>query len=247
MGSTVYGLVQNVVDASVDAGYYGACVPLSIILKDLLISAGYFPEIINGLKIFNADKKACWHCWVRLNGHDIDISSIVMDALVQSDAYGPHMKDQDISGQLTEDWKIPCKRNDMDNKQDIERLVVNVQLLKTYNENPQDFWNNSSPRPVAFRDQVITKRIMSAMQRMQREATISAKKEQQQLRRSQKSSGINRKKSKKSGPDPVKQLDMQNRAIFAELNTLPNKTHDAFNKLCMRMQPDLLEITQPDT
>ena len=152
MDKNVDRVVNKVLDAAVVARCHGACLPLSIILKDQLESAGYKADVINGLRILNANQGACWHCWVRLDGHDIDISTKVMDTLLKSGAFGPSMRALDLSSRVTEDWKTPCQRMDMDDRQEIEQIVTNMGLLGVYRADPQKFWDGAPSHLRAFRE-----------------------------------------------------------------------------------------------
>lgn len=85
------------------------------------------------------EKHALWHCWVQVNGHDVDISSRITRQLFPNFNKVWKTSNKRLSKIIPEDHD----RIDQDTPQEITQLVKNEKMYKSYSQNPSRFWTDA--------------------------------------------------------------------------------------------------------
>ena len=123
---------------SVSNGWYGNCIMVSILFREGLLELGIYNNLEQGFicSHTNKGKYVLWHCWIQVNGHDIDISSRIARQLFPALNKAWETLDMRLSKIIPEDYD----RIDQDTPQEIAQLVKLEKQYKLYNQSSSGFW-----------------------------------------------------------------------------------------------------------
>ena len=153
-------IYNTVLQKAVSRGWYGNCVPVSIILSECLSCAGIPNRLTSGfLHIAGVGEKlAVYHCWVETKLGIMDISSDISKYLFPEKDW--HEYEMDCS----EEIQAGFLRSDMDTETERMVYLETKKLCHAYQSDKSSFWKKpraiqmqreSFQMTIRFRDDIL--------------------------------------------------------------------------------------------
>ncbi len=129
-------IVNFLTEKCVEKKWYKNCIPINIILHEMLTKRNINSKIKKGFVLLNnnSSKYALWHIWTETDNEVYDIATNLTNVLHNNDFYNI------FETKLVEEVPDGYERIDMDNEDELKILNQNKKMYQKYISDPSKFW-----------------------------------------------------------------------------------------------------------